>query len=125
MHLRRQGHRSLLVAADLRRPAAVEQLVTLGRQLDVPVYSEKPSSPQQTEGIPTTVEVATHGLAKARELGLPWAIVDTGGRLHIDDELMRRSSTWFLPLEGAPRLQTGLFIVLYRFLGYFTKKIFF
>ena len=88
LHLRRQGQRSLLVAADLRRPAAVEQLVTLGRQLDVPVYSETPPSPQHTGDTPTTVEVATQGFAKARELGVPWAIVDTGGRLHIDDELM-------------------------------------
>ena len=88
LHLRNQGHRTLLVAADLRRPAAVEQLAVLGRQLDVPVYPQDKDL-QTAQGTPTTVEVATRGVARAGELGLSWAIVDTGGRLHIDDELMR------------------------------------
>ena len=79
--LRRQNHRSLLVAADLRRPAAIQQLETLGRQLDVPVYSEDPSSS-------SAVQVASAGVRRAEELGLNWAIVDTGGRLQIDEELM-------------------------------------
>ena len=79
--LRRQNHRSLLVAADLRRPAAIQQLETLGRQLDVPVYSEDPASS-------SAVQVARAGLRRAEELGLNWAIVDTGGRLQIDEELM-------------------------------------
>ena len=79
--LRRQGHRSLLVAADLRRPAAIQQLETLGRQLDVPVYSEDPSSS-------SAVQVASAGVKRAQELGVNWAIIDTGGRLHIDDEMM-------------------------------------
>ena len=78
---RKQGHRSLLIAADLRRPAAIQQLETLGRQLDIPVYSEDPGSS-------TAVKVAQNGLARAAELGVNWAIVDTGGRLQIDDELM-------------------------------------
>ena len=78
---RKQGHRSLLIAADLRRPAAIQQLETLGRQLDIPVYSEDPQSSN-------AVEVARNGLARAAELGVNWAIVDTGGRLQIDDELM-------------------------------------
>ena len=78
---RKQGHRSLLIAADLRRPAAIQQLETLGRQLDIPVYSEDPKSS-------TAVKVARNGLARAAELGVNWAIVDTGGRLQIDDELM-------------------------------------
>ncbi|MFH1140672.1 MAG: signal recognition particle protein, partial [Chloroflexota bacterium] len=81
LYLRRQGLRPLLVAADLRRPAAIEQLATLGKQLDIPVYQEGTQS--------TTVQVATHGLERARALGSTWAIVDTGGRLHIDDELMQ------------------------------------
>ena len=88
LHLRNQGHRTLLVAADLRRPAAVEQLAVLGRQLDVPVYPQDKDL-QTAQGTPTTVEVAARGVARAGELGLSWAIVDTGGRLHIDDELMR------------------------------------
>ena len=78
---RKQGHRSLLIAADLRRPAAIQQLETLGRQMDIPVYSEDPKSS-------TAVKVARNGLARAAELGVNWAIVDTGGRLQIDDELM-------------------------------------
>ena len=79
--LRRQNHRSLLVAADLRRPAAIQQLETLGRQLDVPVYSEDPVSS-------SAVQVARAGVRRAEELGLNWAIIDTGGRLQIDEELM-------------------------------------
>ena len=78
---RKQGHRSLLIAADLRRPAAIQQLETLGRQLDIPVYSEDPKSSD-------AVKVARNGLARAAELGVNWAIIDTGGRLQIDDELM-------------------------------------
>ena len=79
--LRRQGHRSLLVAADLRRPAAIQQLETLGRQLDIPVYSEDPKSS-------APVQVSRAGMQRARELGVNWTIIDTGGRLHIDDEMM-------------------------------------
>ena len=78
---RKQGHRSLLIAADLRRPAAIQQLETLGRQLDIPVYSEDPQSSN-------AVRVARNGLHRAAELGVNWAIIDTGGRLQIDDELM-------------------------------------
>ena len=81
MYLRRQGHRSLLVAADLRRPAAIQQLATLGRQLDVPVYQEDPLTS-------TAEAVASHGLEHARNLGVTWVIIDTGGRLHVDEELM-------------------------------------
>jgi signal recognition particle subunit SRP54 len=79
--LRHQGHRSLLIAADLRRPAAIQQLETLGRQLDIPVYSEEPSSS-------STTQVARAGVTRAGQLGAHWAIIDTGGRLHIDEDLM-------------------------------------
>ena len=82
LDLRRQGHRSLLVAADLCRPAAILQLETLGKQLDIPVYTEDPQSS-------SPAKVAKGGLKRATELGLTWTIVDTGGRLHIDDEMMR------------------------------------
>ncbi|NQW22912.1 MAG: signal recognition particle protein [SAR202 cluster bacterium] len=81
LDLRRQGHKSLLIAADLRRPAAILQLETLGKQLDVPVYSEDPKKT-------TVVKVAKNGLEKAKQLGVNWAIIDTGGRLQIDEELM-------------------------------------
>ena len=80
LHLKRSGQRALLIASDLRRPAAIEQLVALGKQLDIPVYQEGTSS--------TAVKVASNGVKKARELGVAWAILDTRGRLHIDDELM-------------------------------------
>ena len=81
LQLRRQGHSSILIAADLRRPAAISQLQTLGRQLEVPVYSEEPQSS-------TVTQVVKNGVERARQQGLTWAIIDTGGRLHIDDELM-------------------------------------
>jgi signal recognition particle subunit SRP54 len=79
--MRRQGHSSLLVAADLRRPAAISQLQTLGKQLDIPVYSEAPKSS-------SAIKVAQAGVKRAQELGVTWVIIDTGGRLHIDDDLM-------------------------------------
>ena len=82
LHLRRESHKSLLIAADLRRPAAIQQLETLGKQLDIPVYSEDPKAS-------TVLQVAKNGLEKARQLGVNWAIIDTGGRLQIDQELMQ------------------------------------
>jgi signal recognition particle subunit SRP54 len=81
LHLRRENHRSLLIAADLRRPAAIDQLEALGKQLDIPVYRENAKPDQATK-------VAANGLKRAKDMGVAWAIVDTGGRLHIDDELM-------------------------------------
>ncbi|MCE2465968.1 MAG: signal recognition particle protein [Dehalococcoidia bacterium] len=74
------GKKVLLVACDLRRPAAIDQLVVLGQQMGVPVYREDTSS--------TAVKVAKAGVAEAKRTGAAWVIVDTGGRLHIDDELM-------------------------------------
>ncbi len=73
-----QGRNVLLVGADLQRPAAVEQLRTLGRQIDVPVFSE-PSDP---------VSVAKACLEEAKNTGRDVIIVDTAGRLAIDAELM-------------------------------------
>ena len=78
---RKDGHTSLLVAADLKRPAAISQLETLGKQLDIPVYSEDPVNT-------TVVKVAQAGVKRAQQLGISWVIIDTGGRLHIDDDLM-------------------------------------
>ena len=75
-----QGRQPLLVGADLQRPAAVEQLRTLGRQIDVPVFSE-PGDP---------VATASRGLAEARRLGKDVLIVDTAGRLSIDAEMMEQ-----------------------------------
>ena len=82
LSLRRQDRKALLIAADLRRPAAIQQLETLGKQLGIPVYSEDPATS-------TGVQVAKNGMKRAEELGVHWAIVDTGGRLQIDNELMK------------------------------------
>jgi signal recognition particle subunit SRP54 len=75
---KQQGRHPLLVGADLQRPAAVEQLRVLGGQAGVPVFSE-PTDP---------VAVAAGGLAEAQRTGRDVLIVDTAGRLHVDDELM-------------------------------------
>jgi signal recognition particle subunit SRP54 len=75
---RSQGRNPLLVGCDLQRPAAVEQLRVLGGQAGVPVYSD-PSDP---------VSVAHAGMEEARRLGKDVVIVDTAGRLHVDEALM-------------------------------------
>jgi signal recognition particle subunit SRP54 len=81
--LRERGRTPLLVAADLQRPAAIDQLHVLGTQLNVAVYSERP-----TEGggkAPTAVEVCRNALDHARKQMLDTVILDTAGRLHIDE----------------------------------------
>ena len=75
-----QGRNPILVGADLQRPAAVDQLRTLGRQIEVPVFSE-PTDP---------VAVAAGGVAEARRVGRDVVIVDTAGRLAIDAEMMEQ-----------------------------------
>jgi len=79
LHLRRQGKSPGLVAADLQRPAAIDQLEQLGKQISIPVYRTDTQDP---------VRAATEGLERARKDGLDVVIVDTAGRLHIDDALM-------------------------------------
>jgi len=79
-HLKHSGQSPLLVAADNRRPAAIEQLVTLGKQLDVPVYRESPET--------SSKDVCARARARAGELAATWVIVDTAGRFHIDEEMM-------------------------------------
>ena len=80
LHLRKQGRRPLLVAADVYRPAAIDQLETLGKQLDIPVYSE---------GVETNpVKVAEHGVKFAEQDALTTVIIDTAGRLNIDVMMM-------------------------------------
>lgn len=81
MSLRKKGNDALLIAADLQRPAAIEQLITLGKQIDTPVYSEP-------KGATTVEKVVKNGLKEAKSKGVDFAIVDTAGRLTIDDELM-------------------------------------
>jgi signal recognition particle subunit SRP54 len=80
LYLRKQGKRPLLVAADVYRPAAIDQLQTLGRQLDIPVYDEGP------EGNP--VNVCANGVKKAVATGATTVILDTAGRLNIDEVMM-------------------------------------
>ncbi len=80
LHLKHSGQSPLLVAADNRRPAAIEQLVTLGKQLDLPVYSEAPST--------SSKDVCAHAMAGAKRSAVNWVIVDTAGRLHIDKAMM-------------------------------------
>ena len=80
LHLRKQNRTCLLIATDVYRPAAIDQLVTLGQQIDVPVFE------MGTDADP--VEIARQGIARATELGVDTAIVDTAGRLQIDPEMM-------------------------------------
>jgi signal recognition particle subunit SRP54 len=80
LHLRKENRTTLMVATDIYRPAAIDQLITLGKQIDVPVFE------MGTDANP--VEIARQGIAKARELGVDVVIVDTAGRLQIDDRMM-------------------------------------
>ena len=80
LHLRKQGRRPLLVAADVYRPAAINQLETLGKQLDIPVYSEG------TQADP--VAICANGVRQAISTGATTVILDTAGRLNIDEMMM-------------------------------------
>lgn len=80
LHLRKQEKTTLLVATDIYRPAAIDQLVTLGKQIDVPVFE------LGTDANP--VEIARQGIAQAETLGVDTVIVDTAGRLQIDQAMM-------------------------------------
>jgi len=82
LHLKHSGQHPLLVAADNRRPAAIDQLATLGKQFDIPVYSEAPGA--------TSKDTCAHALTKAKRLAATWVIVDTAGRLHIDEAMMEQ-----------------------------------
>jgi signal recognition particle subunit SRP54 len=77
--LRERGRKPLLVAADLQRPAAVDQLVVLGQQINVPVYTERPADGKT----PSPVDVCRNALAFAKKSLLDTVILDTAGRLHI------------------------------------------
>src|SRR5438105_2037590 len=80
VQIRKMGHRPLLVAADPYRPAAVTQLQTLGKQIDVPVFHEAGKKPP---------ELAQAAVKHAEQAGLSFVIIDTAGRLQINEELMR------------------------------------
>ena len=81
LSLRKGGQRPLMVAADTRRPAAITQLEVLGRQIDVPVHSEGDKVPPP--------KICANAVKRARESAYSVVLLDTAGRLHIDDELMR------------------------------------
>ena len=80
--LKERDRKPLLVAADLQRPAAIDQLHVLGEQLGVPVYSNR------AEQDPVTV--CKSAVQEAKKLGADTVILDTAGRLHVDDELMKQ-----------------------------------
>ncbi|MFN5024412.1 MAG: signal recognition particle protein [Bacteroidota bacterium] len=80
-YLKKKGRTVMLAACDVYRPAAIEQLKVLGQQLEVPVYWE--------EGNKNPVSIAEHALKEARQQGAKVLIVDTAGRLSVDEEMMR------------------------------------
>ncbi len=80
LYLRKLDRTCLLVATDIYRPAAIDQLITLGNQINVPVFS------LGTDVDP--VEIARQGVARARETGIDTVIIDTAGRLQIDQDMM-------------------------------------
>jgi signal recognition particle subunit SRP54 len=77
--LRKQGRRPLMIAADVYRPAAIDQLEALGRELDIPVYRSESDDP---------VRIAEVGVQTAIDTLRDVAIVDTAGRLHVDEQMM-------------------------------------
>jgi len=81
LYLRKEGHKPFLIAADTYRPAAVDQLKALGRQLDIPVYDEGVSSPPP--------QIAVNGVQAAVRDNRSVVIIDTAGRLQIDEDMMK------------------------------------
>ncbi|MGH2935229.1 MAG: signal recognition particle receptor subunit alpha, partial [Gaiellaceae bacterium] len=77
--LQKDGRKPALVAADLQRPAAIDQLVQLGAQVGVPVYADERADP---------VKAVRDGIERARSDGRDVVVLDTAGRLHVDEPLM-------------------------------------
>src|SRR6476661_5246888 len=89
MYLTSKGHHPMLAAVDLQRPAAVEQLRVLGEQVGVPVYTDETKiAPHGQVAKGASVAVARAAIAKAKSSGCDVVILDTAGRLAIDQELM-------------------------------------
>ena len=80
LYLRKEKRSALMVATDVYRPAAIDQLKTLGQQIDVPVFDLGTGA--------DPVEIARQGVEKAKELGVDTVLIDTAGRLQIDTEMM-------------------------------------
>ncbi len=78
--LRREGNRPLLVACDVYRPAAVDQLVTLANQLDMPIHEEGTKSKPR--------DIAKNALEQAKKTNATHLLIDTAGRLHVDEDMM-------------------------------------
>ena len=76
---KKHNKKPLLVACDIYRPAAIEQLKQIGKELNIPVYSENSKD---------AVSIAKNGVCYAKENGYDYVLIDTAGRLHIDDNLM-------------------------------------
>ena len=100
LHIKsKRGMKVLLAACDTFRPAAIEQLKVLGEQIQVPVFTE--------DGVKDPVKIAQDAIAKAKAEGIPVVIVDTAGRLAVDEELMEEIST----LHRAVQPTETLFVV--------------
>ena len=80
LKLKEQGHRPLLVACDIYRPAAIKQLQVVGEQIDVPVFEMGTENP---------VKIASEAIKLAKDHGYDYVFLDTAGRLHIDEQLMQ------------------------------------
>ncbi|MCC6402192.1 MAG: signal recognition particle protein, partial [Flavobacteriales bacterium] len=98
-HIRKKGKRPLLVACDVYRPAAIDQLETLGKQLDIPVYSERANN--------DPVAIAQNAIAYAKQHGFTAVIVDTAGRLAVDEAMMDEITR----VKKAIQPQETLFVV--------------
>ncbi|HDK36267.1 MAG TPA: signal recognition particle protein [Bacteroidetes bacterium] len=83
LYLRGQKHSPLMVAADIYRPAAIDQLKTIGKQLNIPVFSEDGKNP---------IQICWDSIQQARQNGNDVVIFDTAGRLHIDENMMKELS---------------------------------
>ncbi len=97
-HLKAKGRYPLLVACDIHRPAAIDQLEMLGQQISIPVYLDRNAS---------AAEIASRSVDYARKNARDIAIIDTAGRLHIDEEMMREAEA----VKSAVRPHQILFVV--------------
>jgi len=99
LHLKNTGQRPLLVAADTRRPAAIDQLVMLGKSLDIPVLG--------ADARVAPLVICRQALKQAQEMAATWVIIDTQGRLHVDEAMMKELTQ----LKAAIRPSEVLLIV--------------
>jgi len=95
LQLRKQGRKPLMVACDVYRPAAIEQLEVLGRQTDIPVYSEKTKN---------VVSIARNAIREAVRYPADVVLVDTAGRLHVDEAMMEEIGDLAAALKPAETL---------------------